>query len=260
VATRQSAPNDPVARIERLLGDPWKEKLASATWRSIEAAFHELRDTRSEAAIAPLARWLDHPVADVSGTAADVLLAYDARAALEVLVARVGTPMRLRPQVSHGPRGFQTDCVLACIKLDQGAYERLSPLCDVVRRDPASDDPWVHAIFLALSLSVAPDSWVRRAGLGDLPQREPRWLDLAFELAALTGKHLAIAGPALLLDTGDPRALRAYARAVRSLGAAQVASYTSYRGIRGAPFLALADDAEFADIAPALRALAAKLG
>jgi len=261
MVSKRADAEDPVQRIERLLGDPWKEKLAGATWRAVEGALNALLDGKRADAIPALVRWLDHPSVEVSGTAADVLLAYDAPTALEALAVRCGTVMRYPPQASSGPRGYQTRCVLACIKADPaGAYDRLLPLCEGVRRDPTLDDPWVQAIFLVLSLSVMSKSWVRQAGLGDLPQREPRWLDLAFELSGLTGKRLAIAGPELLMSVGDPRALRAYARAVRGMGAAHVASFTSYRGIRGAPFLALAEEPEFADIAPALRALATQLG
>ncbi len=256
-----TSPEDPVARVARLLGDPWKEKLQGATWRGVEEALHTLRAQKRPDAIPALARWLDHPAADVCGTAADVLLAYDDPAALQALVDRCGTVLRHPTKPRSGPSGYQTRCVAACIKLHPTtAYDRLLPLCEGVRSDPALEDPWVQAIFLVLSYSLLASSWVREHGLVDVPKRDPRWLDLAYDLSELKGKSLALAGPALLRKADDPRALRAYARSVRAVGAPYVASYTSYLGIRGAPFLALAEDPELADVAPALRALAVQLG
>lgn len=259
-AKKPAAPEDPVARVERLLGDPWKDKLAGATWRGVEDALNDLREARPADAIPALARWLDHPAADVSGTAAEVLLAYDAPEALAVLIDRCGTTLRYPTQASSGPRGYQRTSVQACFKRDgAGAYDRLLPLFDPVRRDPSVDDAWVQATFLVLSSSMTPGR-ARVEPFVDLPKRDPRWLDLAYTLSELKGKRLALAGPSLLFEAGDPRAMRAYARGVRAMGAPYVASYTSYRGIRGAPFLALADDPELADVAPALRALAERLG
>ncbi len=251
---------EPVARIARLLGEPWKEKLAGASWRGVEEALHALRETRPAGAIPALSRWLDHPSADVSGTAAEVLLAYDAPEALHALADRCGTTLRHPTQASSGPRGYQRTSVLACFKLDpKGAYDRLLPLFGAVRASPGLDDPWVQAAFLVLSGSMTPGR-TRVEPFVDLPKRDPRWLDLAYDLSELKGKRLALAGPGLLFEAGDPRAMRAYARGVRALGAPYVASYPSYRGFRGAPFLALATEPDFADIAPALEALAKQLG
>lgn len=207
-----SAPSSPLQQAQLLIGAAPYKALSPTQCRKL-GVFRAIGENRGETAIDWLVELLDHPTPDVTHAAADALLYQDSARALEPLISRLG---------DAGFGGHGISAVSALFKLrPASAYDELEPVRRRVVDNPSRVDLVAKNVLDYLLLSWTDESdtcaydYDRHSLPRDVLKKDPRWLDWALEIAAVTAQGLELQPLRLLVRAGDPRAWQGFVRAAR---------------------------------------------